>query len=79
MKLIADKNSRRSKGIAYVEFVEEGSVQLVCGEGGVVWGRGDQVVCVCVPCMHLCVRTYTYVCAHLCIVCMYMYIHVRVQ
>ena len=34
MKLIADKNSRRSKGIAYVEFMEEGSVQLVCVRGG---------------------------------------------
>lgn len=39
VKLIADKNSRRSKGIAYVEFVEEGSVQLVC------WWVGG---CVCI-------------------------------
>lgn len=34
VKLIADKNSRRSKGIAYVEFVEEGSVQLAMGMSG---------------------------------------------
>ena len=36
VKMIADKNSRRSKGIAYVEFHDESSVMevsvVVCGE-----------------------------------------------
>ena len=59
VKLIADKNSRRSKGIAYVEFVEEGSVQLVCEwvcPYGCGWGGW--------VCPYLTVSALTVLCRH---------------
>lgn len=34
MRMISDRNSRRSKGIAYVEFVETSSVPLAIGLTG---------------------------------------------
>lgn len=34
MRIISDRNSRRSKGIAYIEFVESSSVPLAIGLTG---------------------------------------------